>query len=562
MVKRVFVILVLALFCCGFIPQHIATRQDSQRATEYYTEAIKSLSILGDSVKAKEHLQRVLEIDANHAPALVMLSKLTRDAALRAQYVEAAYLTDTSNLHYVRLYRNSLMETQRFKEAVPMAQRLVERSTDPRDYYILCVLLEGTGRLEEGIAILDSANVRLGRISALSQMRQDMLIKAGRVLEAEAEAKRGVEEEPYSVQNYISLAKVYVNTNRDSLALNTYLKALEVDTEDLDLLASLGDFFLKKDLVEEYLVVLEKLFSHKNVEAKTSIAMWNNIKTQTPLYSKYYTQYDRLIKALFTKHPNNNEVVRLYIEHLIVSGQVEQAVKHQKVLIEGSTKPLIKDYLYMIYMEKHLNRPDSVAKYTNRALELFPNNLDVLVLNSEFAKEKGDYDEALTHSRNALKCTENDTLRSQLWCEIGDIEQHRKRTKASYKAYEKALRLYPDNAVALNNYAYLLSVNDTDLELALTMATRAIALSERNATYLDTMAWIFYKLGRYEEAKRYMQQALSLDRDKSPELALHYGDILFALGDKFMAELYWRKALERGYEVKAIEERFQKSKQK
>ena len=88
------------------------------------------------------------------------------------------------------------------------------------------------------------------------------------------------------------------------------------------------------------------------------------------------------------------------------------------------------------------------------------------------------------------------------------------------------------------------------------MITRALALSNNNSTYLDTMAWVLYKLGRYDEAKKYMQQALSRDRAQSAELALHYGDILHALGEDFMAKTYWRKALERGADKEEIERRF------
>ena len=52
-----------------------------------------------------------------------------------------------------------------------------------------------------------------------------------------------------------------------------------------------------------------------------------------------------------------------------------------------------------------------------------------------------------------------------------------------------------------------------------------------------------------------MQQAIALDGQKSRELLVHYGDILHALGEQFMAETYWKKALEKGYEAAAIEER-------
>ena len=89
------------------------------------------------------------------------------------------------------------------------------------------------------------------------------------------------------------------------------------------------------------------------------------------------------------------------------------------------------------------------------------------------------------------------------------------------------------------------------------MSARAIYLEKGNATYLDTFAWILYKLGRSEQARTHMRQALSLDTTESPELPLHYGDILFALGEKFMAETYWQKALELGADKVRIEERLE-----
>ena len=52
-----------------------------------------------------------------------------------------------------------------------------------------------------------------------------------------------------------------------------------------------------------------------------------------------------------------------------------------------------------------------------------------------------------------------------------------------------------------------------------------------------------------------MRQALSLDRTESAALPLHYGDILYALGEKFMAETYWRKALDMGADKAQVEER-------
>jgi len=52
-----------------------------------------------------------------------------------------------------------------------------------------------------------------------------------------------------------------------------------------------------------------------------------------------------------------------------------------------------------------------------------------------------------------------------------------------------------------------------------------------------------------------MRLAVSLDRTDSKELLIHYGDILYKLNDRFMASIYWKKALEKGYDPEEIEKR-------
>ena len=74
---------------------------------------------------------------------------------------------------------------------------------------------------------------------------------------------------------------------------------------------------------------------------------------------------------------------------------------------------------------------------------------------------------------------------------------------------------------------------------------------------MDTYGWVLFKLGRTAEAKKALRQAVALDSRNSPELMVHYGDILHALGERFMAETYWRKALENGYDAREIERRFE-----
>ena len=87
------------------------------------------------------------------------------------------------------------------------------------------------------------------------------------------------------------------------------------------------------------------------------------------------------------------------------------------------------------------------------------------------------------------------------------------------------------------------------------MSVRACELEPSNATYLDTKGWILYRLGRYEEAKPIMLQAVSLDKTSSTVLLMHYGDVLYALGEEFMAGVYWRRALSGGHDPAEVNEK-------
>jgi Tfp pilus assembly protein PilF len=60
----------------------------------------------------------------------------------------------------------------------------------------------------------------------------------------------------------------------------------------------------------------------------------------------------------------------------------------------------------------------------------------------------------------------------------------------------------------LNNYAYFLSESGEQLAKAEQMSFKTVKAEPKNATYLDTYAWILYMLGRYSEAKIYIDQAL------------------------------------------------------
>ncbi len=167
----------------------------------------------------------------------------------------------------------------------------------------------------------------------------------------------------------------------------------------------------------------------------------------------------------------------------------------------------------------------------------------------------GRYRDARKVVEEMLGEATTDSLRSELHGAMGSLwhEESESRPKSdnairakldkkTFAEYDRALEYNRDNVLVLNNYAYYLAEQDRELDRALGMASRAVKREGNNATYLDTYAWVLYKLGDYAEAKEVMQRALPLDREESAELLSHYADILSALGEEFMAETYRKRA--------------------
>ncbi|MCQ2594289.1 MAG: tetratricopeptide repeat protein [Treponemataceae bacterium] len=87
--------------------------------------------------------------------------------------------------------------------------------------------------------------------------------------------------------------------------------------------------------------------------------------------------------------------------------------------------------------------------------------------------------------------------------------------------YTKALELDPNNATALNGFGYVLADSNKDLTRALSYCRKALEVTPDSAAYLDSIAWIYYKLGLLKEAKTYIKRAKSRN-PKNDEILNHY----------------------------------------
>jgi Flp pilus assembly protein TadD len=105
----------------------------------------------------------------------------------------------------------------------------------------------------------------------------------------------------------------------------------------------------------------------------------------------------------------------------------------------------------------------------------------------------------------------------------------------------KVLKAEPNNPTALNALGYALANRTTRYPEALELISRALALQPEEPAILDSMGWVLYRNGNYEEAVGYLTRAYAKFPDA--EVAAHLGEVLWVKGDTEAALLIWQGAL-------------------
>ena len=108
--------------------------------------------------------------------------------------------------------------------------------------------------------------------------------------------------------------------------------------------------------------------------------------------------------------------------------------------------------------------------------------------------------------------------------------------------YENALKIDSTNDIVNNNYAYSFSERGIQLNRALKMVKIALAADSLNSSYLDTIGWVYFKLKKYNLAKKYIKQAIK-EGGESATMLDHMGDIEYYLNNKKSSNKLWKKAL-------------------
>jgi Tfp pilus assembly protein PilF len=157
-----------------------------------------------------------------------------------------------------------------------------------------------------------------------------------------------------------------------------------------------------------------------------------------------------------------------------------------------------------------------------------------------------DYTNALRHLTGAeviARVNDTNRLTHTFYFQLGSTYERTQKFKEAETYFRKALDLAPDFAEALNYLGYMWAERGENLEEAHRMIEKAVRSEPKNAAFLDSLAWVLYKMDRPKEALKFLLQAVEQSQEPDPTLWDHLGDIYASLKQTDKARQAWQKSL-------------------
>lgn len=122
------------------------------------------------------------------------------------------------------------------------------------------------------------------------------------------------------------------------------------------------------------------------------------------------------------------------------------------------------------------------------------------------------------------KLLETGYMTASVYAAIAFVAWEQNDTEKCLEYYEKSLKQDADNITSLNGLGYVLACEEKDLTKALSLCKKAVQSAPKSAACLDSLGWVYYKMGLYDDAIHYLEQAEQLDKDNI-EIAKHIKEV-------------------------------------
>jgi tetratricopeptide (TPR) repeat protein len=530
---------------------------------KHFFEGITQKS-LGNNLKAKASFLESLSIDPNNAAAHYEIARLEYESGnIPNAQLEArkAVELEPDNLWYNKILADISFDVANFTEAAKYYGKAIEiDDSDVDSYFQQVMCLMQIDRSSEAIAVLNKLEKKIGVNEQVSLQKHQIYVQENKLEQATDELKKLSNSFPEDPRFAGMLGQFYQQTGKTLEAQNIYRSLETKFPEDGLIQLMLADYYLMSGDDNRSYESLKKAFRSQDVNIDQKVGILLNIFEQSHSDAKAAQRTNELVAILEEVHPEEAKTWAIGGDVLYVNNKPKEArPKYRRAVELDPSRNLI--WQQLVQIDSEIGDYIALEQDTREALIMFPTITEFYLYQGIALIQLKRHSEALEPLNLGKELViDNPALSTQFYSLLGDAYHATKQYEQSDEAYEKALFYDPNNVFVLNNYSYYLSLRKTKLEKALEYGSKANELSPDSANFQDTYAWVFFTMGRYNEAKEWLEKALNNGGDSNGVILEHYGDVWFKLGNTTEALKYWKEALEKGGASKMIQRKIDEKK--
>ena len=525
---------------------------DSQRYDRLFLEAIIERE-KGNDAAAFEMLRHCLDIKPEASEAYYYLAHYylrmkDNDKALAA--FKKASLLEPDNVNYLETLAQMYLQSQDLESATETFERLSKAEPDREDVLGMLVQLYSNDKNQypKAIATLDRMEQLDGMNERISYAKAEFYQKMGNGKAAIAEMKKLADQYPNDLNYRNAYADMLLVNNNEKKAIDIYRGILKEEPANSKVLFSMRTYFLGQGNTVAADSMTVNILTRSNANTDEKIYLLRQEVMDNENDGGDSTKVIQLFERTINAKGSDPSIGLLYASYMELKKMPKADINRvlEDVLEKAPDNAAARLQLIADAWER--KDYDRVVTLCSAARQYNPDEMAFYYYQGVALSQQDKTDEALDTFKNGISVINEQSspdIVSDFYAIMGDLLHEKGDKQQAFAAYDSCLQWKPDNLGCLNNYAYYISESGGNLSKAEEMSYKTIKAEPKNATFLDTYAWILFRQERYAEAKIYIDQTLQCDSDSSAVIVEHAGDIYAKCGDIDKAVELWTEALKK-----------------
>ncbi len=539
-------IIFIALFICpgqllfSSIPACAAEPYSLSKAAPYswYLQGI-IYEMDGNIEKAYAALRTAAEFDPEAVPVLIELARVATRLGhtdVAEQWAEEALSIEPDNLRIKMILARIYAASNNLKSAIEVLDDVLQ--TDPHNeeaLFLLGSLYAQSQKFEEAVSTLEKAAKQKGTRAFMAHYYLGKIyVEKGKTKKAKEEFLKAMAENPAFTPVYIDLAGIYEQEKDWESALKMWQVVMQSQPSNTRAVAHTIELLMKTGRASEATALVDRLsITHgplKTLRLKVALQALQENRPDDAL---------KLLQPLIDKTPPDAEALFYSALAFEQKKEIDRAIK-ALLAVPAKSQMGVEAAIRAAFLLNMQDRNWEAVTMLQQRLTDNPGNPELILALARLYDEIRQTDRGIELLEQAVK---NGSGNKEILMQLAMLCEKRGHRKSAISWALQAIEADPDYAPALNFVGYTWAEEGKNLEKAEEMIKKALSLKPDDGFITDSLGWVYYAAGRYEEAVKELEKAHKLVPE-DPTIAEHLADALMKRQKYFRAIHIYRKALE------------------